>query len=138
MKIFTIEEANQILPEISHRLRHLLSKRDEYSRRHDEILMHELLRERESHLASENLAEELERDIHALEGAILELENDLKEIRRFGCVVRSLEKGFVDFLGEWDGKRVYFCWKLGERSIQYYHALKGKLNQRVLLPVSES
>lgn len=131
MKIFTVEEANGLLPQISQRLRHLLSKRDEYSRRHDEILMHELLRERESHLGSENLAEELEQDIHALEGAILGLEHDLREIRKLGCVIRNLEKGFVDFPGRRDGKSVYFCWKLGEASIRYYHSLKGELSKRI-------
>ena len=39
-RIFTLEEANALLPEIDSHLSRLADKKEAYARRHDELLMH--------------------------------------------------------------------------------------------------
>lgn len=43
-------------------------------------------------------------------------------VESLGAEVKDVEKGLVDFNSLLDGKsRVLLCWKLGERSIDWYH-----------------
>jgi len=61
------------------------------------------------------------------------MERDLIDIQKTGCILRNINKGWVDFLGKWKGEYVYFCWRRGEKSIQYYHTLKGGMTERRLI-----
>ena len=131
-RIFTLEEANGLLPEVGRRLSQILEKKEEYARRHDEVFMHELLKETETHaVLPDDQTEQFEREIHSMETAILGLEKELREIRALGCVLRNLERGFVDFPSRHSGEWIYYCWRLGEASIQYYHTAEGRQTKRI-------
>jgi hypothetical protein len=45
----------------------------------------------------------------------------LDQIRGFGCEVKDLERGLVDFPTLYKGQMVYLCWMLGEERITYRH-----------------
>jgi hypothetical protein len=45
----------------------------------------------------------------------------LDQIRGFGCEVKDLERGLVDFPTLYKGQMVYLCWMLGEERITYWH-----------------
>lgn len=45
----------------------------------------------------------------------------LESVQRLGVIVRDVEAGLVDFPGELEGEPVYWCWKLDEARILYYH-----------------
>jgi hypothetical protein len=45
----------------------------------------------------------------------------LDQIRGFGCEVKDLERGLVDFPTLYKGQMVYLCWMLGEERIAYWH-----------------
>ena len=45
----------------------------------------------------------------------------LERIHATGCVVKDLEAGLLDFPARLNGESVYFCWKLGEDRIRFYH-----------------
>lgn len=45
------------------------------------------------------------------------------KIRAYGCVLKDLNAGLVDFLAKRDGREVYLCWRYGEEEIEYYHEL---------------
>jgi hypothetical protein len=51
------------------------------------------------------------------------IERLVKRIRAFGCVVKDLNVGLIDFLAERDGREVYLCWRYGEPAVQYFHEL---------------
>ncbi len=129
-KMFTLEEANQLLPEIESRLAGLLEKKENYTRRHDELLMHELIAHAENKDGLFPVAIGLDEEVRLLETAIVNLEEDIRSIQALGCVLRNVERGWVDFFGEWKGEQIYFCWKRGESSIQFYHPLKGDMSER--------
>jgi hypothetical protein len=46
----------------------------------------------------------------------------LDKIQATGCVVKDLEVGLLDFPARINGEAVYWCWRLGEDRIRFYHA----------------
>lgn len=130
-KIFSLEEANTLLPQLEVLLKDLMAKKESYTRQHDAIFMHELLRQNESEDTSGAALEALDNDIKKLEEALAALENDLNVIQGMGCIVRNLDMGWVDFLGRKNNEVVYFSWKLGEKNISYYHPLKSRCEERI-------
>ena len=51
------------------------------------------------------------------------IERLIGEIQGYGCVIKDLNVGLLDFLAERDGREVYLCWRFGEDKIEYYHVL---------------
>ena len=45
----------------------------------------------------------------------------LERIRSTGCIVKDLEIGLLDFPARLKGEDVYYCWRLGEDRIRFYH-----------------
>jgi hypothetical protein len=43
------------------------------------------------------------------------------ELENLGIVVRDPAIGLIDFPGERDGKGVFWCWRLGEDEIAWWH-----------------
>jgi hypothetical protein len=38
-----------------------------------------------------------------------------------GCVLKNIEHGLVDWYALKDGREVFLCWKLGEKSVDHWH-----------------
>ncbi|MCL4523564.1 MAG: DUF2203 domain-containing protein [Acidobacteria bacterium] len=45
----------------------------------------------------------------------------LERIEATGCVVKDLDTGLLDFPAILNDEEVYYCWKLGEDRIRFYH-----------------
>ena len=45
-------------------------------------------------------------------------------VESWGCVLKDLDQGLVDFLWRRGTATVFLCWRLGEPSIQYWHGLQ--------------
>jgi hypothetical protein len=45
----------------------------------------------------------------------------LERIEATGCVVKDLEVGLLDFPAILNNEEIYYCWKLGEDRIRFYH-----------------
>ncbi len=119
-RVFSLEEANALIPELEARLECLHGKKKACERLHDMLLMDELLKEAESSRGTSGASGRLEEEALRLEDSILEIRNEIEKIRSFGCILRNLERGWVDFQGQRNGQTVYFCWRRGERTIQFY------------------
>ena len=132
-RIFTLEEANALIPVLETRLDKILSKREAHRRQHDVLLIHQLLETAEGHAGTEGVSPDLEQEIRNMEDEISQLEKDVAEIHSLGCILRSIEKGFVDFLSKRQDKKVFLCWKKGERAIHYYHSFKDGMTERLPL-----
>jgi hypothetical protein len=48
----------------------------------------------------------------------------VREIEGWGCVIKDLDQGLVDFLWRRRGATVFLCWKLGEPAIRHWHGLR--------------
>jgi len=52
-----------------------------------------------------------------------ELKSAVDRIQGFGCLIKDLDKGLIDFPTRLHGREVYLCWKLGEHGIQFWHGV---------------
>ncbi len=113
MRYFTLDEANALLPELEPLVGRLLELRARVT--HESRSMGEVLSDLRSNVGgpgASRLVKEFE-----------EIELLIRRIQSYGCVVKSLEAGLLDFLCERDGRDVFLCWRYGEPSIQFFHEL---------------
>jgi hypothetical protein len=113
MRYFTLEEANALLPELSPLVGRLLELRARVS--HNSRAIGEVLSDLRSDVGgpgASRLVKEFE-----------EIESLVNRIQSYGCVMKSLEAGLLDFLCERDGRDVFLCWRYGESAIMYFHEL---------------
>ena len=110
---FTLEEANHILVEIRPMMERNMAHRDRVIESRSEI--QEILRRENSDIGG-GVASELVQDFSVIEQLS-------QRIRSYGCQIKDLNAGLVDFLSLRDGREVYLCWRYGEPNIGHYHEL---------------
>ena len=57
------------------------------------------------------------------------------ELVDLGLEVKDATTGLVDFPGELDGGRVFFCWRLGEERVEFFHSETEGFSGRRPIPV---
>ncbi len=62
-------------------------------------------------------------------------EASLAILEGWGCILKDLRQGLVDFYAIRDGKLVFLCWKMDETGIRYWHSLEGGFAARA--PIDE-
>ena len=66
---------------------------------------------------------QLERQVTAL---AREIDGYVRELTELGAEVRvPYDSGLVDFPGTHEGRPIFFCWRLGEESIEHWHERDG-------------
>ena len=124
-RLFTLNEARALLPEVRDLAQAMRDHKQELDRRR------ELLAEAGAHaggnghgsrdaLTAQSKAEQLVRDIQARIDRLAEL----------GVEVKGIDEGLVDFPSEREGRVVYLCWRLGEPDILYWHELHAGFRGR--------
>jgi hypothetical protein len=133
-RIWTVEEANSLLPrlssligrqlaagaEIEHCWRRLIRLLGPPARPEEEGpgSTAEKLLTRARHGGPEVRA--LERE---LSSKITTYEAGWREVQDLGVAVKDPRAGLCDFYGRVDGRMVWLCWRYGEQAIAYYHEL---------------
>ena len=130
-RIFTVEEANRTLPLVSRIVADLVREHKQWE---DKVREFELATVGSSPERPDPIAEllqiEAQRLARDIEGYIAEL-NDL------GVICKGMDTGLVDFRGQIDGRDVYYCWKLGEPSVMYWHDIDaGFVGRQRLHPLA--
>lgn len=113
MRYFTVEEANELIPVLEPLVGELLERRAKAS--HEGRAMADLLEDLNSNIGGPQAS------LLAMEFA--EIERLVNQIQSFGCVMKSLEAGLVDFLYDRNGRDLFLCWRYGEKKIEYFHEL---------------
>lgn len=115
-RVFTIEEANNMLPLVKPIVEDILKAGNEMKDMSRQTMTCE----------------------HAirLENRITELKAYLQELEDLGCSYKdwNFKAGIVDFPGELNGEPVLFCWKSDEPSVAHYHADDETYEDRKLIP----
>jgi len=112
-RLFTVEEANALLP----RLRAILE---------DAALHRDALRERAPHMQTILRATAGNGGGKAASEYGVEAYNlylAIERIRELGVVLKDLDMGLLDFPHERGGRVVFLCWHPPEESVQYWHDL---------------
>jgi hypothetical protein len=58
------------------------------------------------------------------------LNDEIEHIRALGGEVKDLELGLVDFPSQRNGEDILLCWKLGEKTLGYWHSVDGGFASR--------
>ncbi|MFZ0545569.1 MAG: DUF2203 domain-containing protein [Candidatus Promineifilaceae bacterium] len=120
VRYFTLDEANALLPEIRPLMSEMLNRRGRVVESRHELIP--ILKSPHQDVGG-GIASDVVHDFVAIERLA-------KKIRGYGCVIKDLNAGLVDFLSERDGRDVYLCWRYGEPSVEYYHELHTGFNGR--------
>ncbi len=134
-KLFTISEANALLPQLREDLsvlQALVSKVEE------QYL--ELKKIKANHEQSSARKENSRDPYFDLESQLefMQIEADLliNNFARKGVLLKMINPGLIDFPAVLDGEDILICWKEGEERITHYHGWHDGFIGRKLLPES--
>lgn len=114
-KHFTVDEANSLLPHVLSVFEQIHSIREDLSHRQEEL---EAL-----HKASPgNGGTAKGGELVGLSETVARLVAGLEEK---GVLVKDIDTGLCDFPYMRDGDEVFLCWKIGEKSIAFWHEIES-------------
>ena len=76
-------------------------------------------------------------DREALLQYTLQIHKIVKEITEKGIILRDPDMGIVDFPAVINNRPAYFCWKMDEKDIQYWHYIEEGFSGRKRLTGKE-
>jgi hypothetical protein len=113
MKVFSVEEANALLPTVRRALKSIQQSN------------HRLLA---FQAEAKNAAEAAERGGGGMSGGatyvglLMQIARRVEEIEALGVQIKDYARGLIDFPSLRDGRVVLLCWHLGEgESIEWWH-----------------
>ena len=129
--IFSLEQANSMLPLLRLIVADIsLAHRELTERR---LQFHRLVRRRDGSKAGV-CDEEVEETRADLRLETQQLEDYIRELERLGVILRSAFDGIVDFPTVMRDKAAYYCWKMGELDVAFWHWPNESFSQRKPLP----
>lgn len=132
--MFTIEEVDALIPELSQRVAHQLALQSEIERLLRQLAaeLGEVPTEITMQESDTNEVRECKRD---LKSKMLEYGQGWQQVQELGAVIKDPQIGLLDFYGQIDGRLVWLCWRFGEDRLLYYHELDaGVAGRRALRP----
>lgn len=117
IKIFTLDEANRLIPTLAPLVQDLSSSKNVFSAKEAEMYLQDALgAEGES---------DLMRRVRELEELAGKINKRITEIHTLGCELKDIDNGLVDFLTVRGNKLAYLCWKQGEDRVRFWHDLQA-------------
>ncbi len=132
IRIFSLDEANGMLPELGRKLDELRGRFSEIVADQDRLAVLELIGGKDD--GSPEHLEYAEKK-KATTALVSQFETDFRKVRSLGCFVKDISRGLVDFYSVRNGRLIFFCWQLGEKEIQFWHELNSGYSGRK--PISE-
>lgn len=114
-QVFTLEEAQQLLPQLEEALLMIRRERLTVGRISDDV------QKAAKAACSGGGSPHGARYILALERIF----ESVEEIQNLGVVLKDPDKGLCDFPFRMNGHIVYLCWKLGEPRIEWWHEVNA-------------
>ncbi|WP_168123862.1 DUF2203 domain-containing protein [Paenibacillus sp. HB172176] len=113
-KRFTLQEANDMLPDIRADLKQLQRLLEELE---EQIIEHQKIKAA--------LSSNKEEPLFELEGKIDFMQHELNmymdNFSRKGILIKMIQPALLDFPSIIDGEEVLICWREGEERIMHYH-----------------
>lgn len=130
MKFFSPEKANALIPKVAPLVDELLEKRRDLAIRllESDPALRALPppQARSSRLAGVRSPFPTPR-FGELKSEIVRL---IHRIESFGCIVKDIDLGLVDFPSTRAGEPMYLCWKAGEAHIDHWHGIEEGFQHR--------
>ena len=130
-RTFTVEEANRTLPLVGKIVADLVREHKMWEAKVAEF---ELAAVGSTPERPDAIAELLQIEAQRL---ARDIEGYIAELSALGVICKGMDTGLVDFPGQLDGRDVYYCWKLGEPRVMYWHEVDaGFLGRQKLHPLA--
>lgn len=121
-KFFNLRQAERLIPEVESAIRQAITLKSEYASAETEV------QEQARHITLSGGVNVNLNDVIALKGRrderAAQLKDAIESIHNFGCLVKDLDIGLIDFPTMFRGEEVYLCWKLGEPAIEFWHGVQ--------------
>jgi len=118
MKLFSPENANALIPVLAPLIEELWSKRRELAIR---LLENDPALRARRRVGSPATSLERRGEARRCTELKAEVVRTINRIQSYGCVVKDLDLGLLDFPATRNGQSVYLCWKAGEAAIAHWH-----------------
>jgi hypothetical protein len=120
-RFFTLQQAEKVLPDVAAAIREVISLKTEFE---EAETAWQNFSQRVTMLGGVQVdrARLLEQKQHR-QTVARDLEQAIENVHQFGCLVKDLDIGLIDFPTLFQGQEVYLCWKLGEDGIQFWHGV---------------
>ncbi|WP_263353695.1 DUF2203 domain-containing protein [Acidicapsa acidisoli] len=128
MKIFTLEEAQSMLPLVESLLKRAIDSKQAAEEIDEELSA----LARRIHLSggmTVNVAK-VAGQRSAMEKHIQRARESVAEIDEIGVQVKDLDSGLLDFPCRMDDEIVLLCWKSGETAIEHWHTMESGFKGR--------
>ncbi len=121
-RLFTVEQAEGLIRVLEEELRRALILKTEYETLDEELRGWT----RRVSMAGGSRVDHTEvlASRTRMAEALARLKAALDGIHEYGCVVKDLDIGLIDFPAMFRGEQVLLCWKLGEAGIEYWHGME--------------
>jgi hypothetical protein len=126
VKHFSVSEAEALIPELEkifEAVAELAAKAE---------LKASGLRRRQEEGDSDPAATAIERS--QLQFIAQAINDQLQKIMELGALPKGVEPALVDFPSRLDGRDVYLCWRLGDKTLTHYHGVDEGFSNRKPLP----
>lgn len=129
LKVFTVEEANQLIPVLKELIHQLKEKQNQAVHIEAQIDALEIVGGTDNPGAKK----EAEALVKKHQNLVTDFYETIDKIQEYGCLLKDVEMGLVDFYSLMDGKVVYLCWKADEEKIDHWHEVgKGFMYRQPL------
>ena len=126
-KIFTLGEANAVLPQAREALAGL-------RRQVTAVLAQEAAVDALEMIAGADAKTRLANEVALLEARKTAAQQSFEAFERLGCHLKDLDAGLIDFYSWMDGEVVLLCWHEGEDGIRYWHTVEDGYAGRQPIP----
>ena len=130
-KYFTIDEAEELLPNVERILRRTIKLNKAL-----DLLSSIEIEVYDDDYDNLRRITKLNKHFHKLS---YEFYANIEKIEDIGCIIKDLEIGIIDFYSEFEGGEIFLCWKLGEKKIKFWHEVdSGYEGRRPILDLSRN
>jgi len=120
-RFFNIQQAESVLPEVESSIREAITLKSEYQDAETDwqSLSRKVMMMGGVQLDHAQLTEQKKNR----EAVLARLKDAIEKVQGYGCLIKDLDIGLIDFPTLYKGEEVYLCWKLGEAGIQFWHGI---------------
>jgi hypothetical protein len=128
-RIFTLEEANALVPTLQRLVGRQMLRQTEIDER-----LRKLTRAGGKPVQDLELTDTDSSEVRQLKTELMErmaaYQEGWQEVAELGAVVKDPRTGLLDFYGRVDGRAVWLCWRYGEERIDFFHELDSGFSAR--------
>jgi hypothetical protein len=111
-KLYTPQAANNTLPDIERRIKHIIFQKDSVVSLQEEL---------QRIVDGGSAFGEFFRKKQELNVAVSSLYKSIEQIEELGVIIKSVDEGLLDFPSKRFNEEVWLCWKIGESRVKFWH-----------------